>query len=413
MQLGHQQKQCRMCKSGNLYRFLDLGFAPASDAILSQQDLQEPETRFPLNVLQCQDCGLTQLGYVVHPEVLYGDKYKYESSITSTGKEHFFSMASSICQKLGIAKDSLVVDMGSNVGVLLEGFKNVGMKVLGIDPAVHICTIANGRGIETWQEFFNLETAKKVVQAKGQASVVTGTNVFAHIDDKDSLVKGLDVLLKPDGVFIFEAPYLVDLLEGLEYDTIYLEHLEYLSVKPLVGFFKQYGMEVFDVEHYDIHGKSIRVFICRKGVKPISPNVQKYLDLETQKGVYTKSVLDAFSRDVQRHKELLLGMLRDIKKEGKKVVGISAPAKGNTMLNYCNIGTDTLDYITEKSTIKVGHFTPGMHIPIVKEELLLKDKPDYGIIFAWNFAPEIMKNNQAFAGQGGKFIIPIPKPTII
>ena len=411
MENGRVIKNCRMCRREKLYQFLDLGFAPPSDALLSLDDLSEPEVLFPLRVLQCEDCGLTQLGYAVDPTLLYGKKYKYESSITKTGKEHFFSMADSICQKLSLPKDSFVVDMGSNVGVLLEGFKNNGMRVLGIDPAPHIVKIANERGIETWQDFFNLETAKKIKQGKGLAKIVTGTNVFAHIDDKDSLVKGLQELLDKDGIFVFEAPYLVDLIENLEYDTIYLEHLEYISVKPLLPFFQKYDMEVFDIEKYDIHGKSVRVFICRKGSMSISDNVTHFLKIEEETGVYKKEVLDNFAKKVALHKGKLVNLLRDLKKEGKRVVGISAPAKGNTILNYCKIGTELIDYMTEKSVIKRGCYTPGMHIPIIGEEDVT-DVPDYGIIFAWNFAEEIMKNNKDFHEKGGKFIVPIPEPII-
>lgn len=412
MDNGHIVKNCRMCGSQKLYQFLDLGFAPPSDALLSLDDLNEPEMLFPLRVLQCEDCGLTQLGFAVNPELLYGKKYKYESSITKTGKEHFFSMADSICTKLNIKKQSLVIDVGSNVGVLLEGFKNNGMNILGIDPAEKICKIANERGIETWQEFFNLETAEKIKAKKGKAKIITGTNVFAHIDDKKSLMEALDLLLEEDGIFIFEAPYLVDLIDNLEYDTIYLEHLEYISLKPVVAFFKNNNMEVFDVEKYDIHGKSVRVFVCRKGKRFISENVFKFLKLEDEKGVYKKEILDNFAKSVSRHKEELIELLQRLKQEGKKIVGISAPAKGNTILNYCKIGTDLVRYITEKSIIKRGCYTPGMHIPIVGEEKIIVDKPDYGIIFAWNFAEEIIKNNKGFSEKGGKFIVPIPKPII-
>jgi len=412
MENGHIVKNCRMCGGKKLYQFLDLGFAPPSDALLSLEDLNEPEMLFPLRVLQCKDCGLTQLGYAVNPELLYGKKYKYESSITKTGKEHFFSMADSICNKLNIQKQSLVIDIGSNVGVLLEGFKNNGMNILGIDPAEKICKIANERGIETWQEFFNFETAKKIMSKKGKAKIITGTNVFAHIDDKKSLMEALDLLLEEDGLFIFEAPYLVDLIDNLEYDTIYLEHLEYISLRPVVEFFKNNNMEVFDVEKYDIHGKSVRVFVCRKGKKTISENVLNFLKLEEEKGIYKKEILDNFAKDVSRHREELIELLRRLKQEGKKIVGISAPAKGNTILNYCKIGADLVSYITEKSIIKRGCYTPGMHIPIVSEEKIIADKPDYGIIFAWNFADEIIKNNKDFSDNGGKFIVPIPKPVI-
>ncbi len=409
---GRKINKCRMCDSENLYLFLDLGFAPPSDALLSSDELDEPELIFPLKVVQCEDCGLTQLSYAVNPKYFYGEKYRYESSITETGKKHFFSMADSVCEKLNIPKSSLAIDIGSNVGVLLEGFKRNGMNVLGIDPAPKICKIANERGIETWQEFISPDVASRIVSEKGKAKVVTGTNVFAHIDDKAGLIKALDVVLDDDGVFIIEAPYLVDLIDKLEYDTIYLEHLEYTSIKPLVAFFKNHNMEVFDVERYGIHGESVRVFVCRDGKKDVSENVTNLLKLEEEKGVYKKEVLDDFARRVGQHRENMLNLLRDLKKDGKRIIGISAPAKGNTILNYCKIGTDLIDYMTEKSMIKQGHYTPGMHIPIFGDEKMYEDKPDYGVIFAWNFAKEIMKNSQEFLKQGGKFIVPIPAPIV-
>ena len=412
MENGHIVKNCRMCGGQKLYQFLDLGFAPPSDALLSLDDLNEPEMLFPLRVLQCEDCGLTQLGYAVNPELLYGRKYKYESSITKTGKEHFFSMADSICKKFNIQKQSLAIDIGSNVGVLLEGFKNNGMNVLGIDPAEEICKIANERGIETWQEFFNLKTAQEIMAKKGKAKIITGTNVFAHIDDKKILMQALNSLLEEDGLFIFEAPYLVDLVENLEYDTIYLEHLEYISIKPVIEFFKKHNMEVFDVEKYDIHGKSVRVFACRKDKMPISENVATFLKLEEKAGINKKEVLDNFADKVFLHREKLVDLLRKLKKDGKRVVGISAPAKGNTILNYCKIGPELIEHMTERSLLKKGRYTPGMHIPIVGEEEDVANQPNYGIIFAWNFAEEIMKNNKDFHDKGGKFIIPIPDPTI-
>jgi SAM-dependent methyltransferase len=409
---GRYMRNCRMCNSENLYPFLNLGFHPPSDAILSQNDLEEPEITFPLKVVQCQDCGLTQTSYVVNPKLLYGYKYKYESSMTETGKSHFFNMADSISSKFVFKENPLVVDIGSNVGVLLEGFERNGARVLGIDPAPEICKKANERGIETWQEFINSKVASRIVNKKGKAKIVTGTNVFAHIDDKKEFMNSLDVMLDDEGIFVFEAPYLVDLIDNMEYDTIYLEHLEYISVKPLIGFFKKYGMDIFDIEKYDIHGKSLRFFSCRENRIPISDTTTKYLNLEDEKKIYKKETLDDFAQKVKDHRNELVNLLRDLKKEGNKIVGISAPAKGNTILNYCKIGTDLIDYITEKSDIKQRHYTPGMHIPIIGEDQLLKDRPDYGVVFAWNFANEIIKNNKEFAERGGKFIIPIPSPII-
>lgn len=411
--LGRLLKDCRMCGSISLYEFLDLGFTPPSDALLRKEHLNEHEIMFPLKIAQCQDCGLTQLIYAVNPKHLYNDKYLYEASITKTGKKHFFEMADSICQRENLQPGDLTVDLGSNVGVLLERFKNNGMETLGIEPAPRICDIANQRGIESWQEFMGEDVAKRIVSEKKKAKVISGTNVFAHIDDKSGLMKAIDTALDEEGIFVVEAPYLVDLLDNLEYDTIYLEHLEYLSVKPMFNFFKENNMDLFDVEKYDIHGSSVRYFMCRKGKRPISESVEQLIELENQKKVYCKQRLETFARDIYNHRTKLNNLLHELKHDGKKIVGISAPAKGTTLLNYCKIGPETLDYLTEKSIIKRGKYSPGMHIPIVGEERLAIDKPDYGLILAWNFGKEIMANNQEFQKNGGKFIIPIPEPRII
>lgn len=414
MELGRILKNCRMCESSDLYEFLDLGFSPPADGILNKEEIKHPETLFPLKVAQCQNCGLTQLTYVVNPEILYDEKYSYESSITETGKKHYFDMANSICSKFNLL-GSLAVDIGSNVGVLLEGFKRNGLNVLGIDPAQKVVKIANERGIETWKGLMSEEIARKIVQEKGKAKIVTGTNVFAHIDNKNDLMGSLKILLDDDGIFVIEVPYFIDLVENLAYDTIYLDHLEYISVKPLVNFFKKHGFEIFDVEKYDIHCKSIRVFIGKNGKREVSENVKKLLELEEEKGIYRREYLDKFADEVKNHKKEFLELLRDLKNQGKKIVGISAPAKGNTILNYCKIDSDLIDYMTEKSILKKDHYTPGMHVPIISEEKIYRENPfpDYGIIFAWNFAEEIIKNNQEFLKRGGKFIKPIPKPIIM
>ncbi len=413
--LGRELENCRMCDSRNLYEFLDLGLMPAADGILSVDELNKEEFFFPLKVAQCQDCGLTQLTYAANPSLLYGEKYKYESSMTETGIKHFLRMADSIKGKLNLPQGSLAVDIGSNVGVLLEGFKKNGLNILGIDPAPKIAEIANRKGIETWQEFISPTISRRIVEEKGRAKVVTCTNVFSHIDDKKGLMESVNILLDDDGVLVIEAPYFVDLIENMEYDTIYIDHLEYLLIKPLISFFDKYNMEVFDVEEYPIHGGTLRVFVGKKGRRNIEQNVRKLLDLEERRKIYEKETLNAFSMKVKEHKNQFLSLLKDLKKQGKKIVGISAPAKGNTLLNYCEIDNNLIDYMAEKSSIKVGHHTPGMHIPIMAEEKIYNEErfPDYGIIFAWNFASEIIKNNQEFLRRGGKFIIPIPKPIII
>ena len=404
---------CRMCKSPSLTQFLDLGFTPPSDQFLRKEQLLEPEVYYPLKVMVCSECGLAQLSYVVSPEVLYRHDYPYESSLTKMGQLHWAEFAQTTVKRLKLGSDDLVVDIGSNVGVLLEAFKNQGTRILGVDPASNIVRIAERRGIETLNEFFSIDVARKILSEKGHASVITGTNVFAHIDDLDSLMKSVDILLNEHGVFIIEAPYFVNLIKNLEYDTIYHEHLSYLSVKPLLRFFSRFGMEVFDIEQRDIHGGSFRVYVSRAGKMPISPVVFELLKSEEEMGVHTLNLLNQFSQAVQHNREELVWLLRQLKHDGKRIVGVSAPAKGMTLLNYCRIGTETLDFLTEKSKLKIGRVSPGMHIPVVPDDKLLEEVPDYALLLAWNFAEEIMGNLSSYRDRGGKFIIPIPRPRIV
>lgn len=404
---------CRMCQSRNLHKFLDLGFTPPADQFRRKDQLAEPETHYPLEVYMCEDCGLAQLGYVVSPEILYRNDYPYESSITKAGHEHWGKFAKRVVQSLDLKKDDLVVDIGSNVGVLLEAFKNEGMRIQGVDPAANIVMLAHERGIDTICDFFNSETVEKITTEKGKASAVTATNVFAHVDDVYALMDDISVLLKNDGVFIFEAPYFVNLLKHVEYDTIYHEHLSYLSVKPLVSFFKKFKMEIFNIEQVDIHGGSFRVYIDRIGVRKVSDVVSKMLKEEDDMRIYSKEVLSDFAQKVENNRSELSWMLQTIKQKGQRIAGVSAPAKGMTLLNYCRIGNETLDFITEKSTLKIGRFTPGMHIPVQPDSYLLEKKPDYALLLAWNFSKEIIANLDEYRKQGGKFIIPIPSPKIV
>jgi len=404
---------CRMCRSNNLYKFLDLDFTPPADQFRRKEQMKEQEIYYPLEVYMCDDCGLAQLTYVVSPEILYRNDYPYESSTTKTGHAHWKSFAKEVVGKFGLGKDDLVVDIGSNVGVLLEAFKDNGVTVQGVDPAANIVMLAQKRGLDTICDFFNSESVDRILSEKGRASVITGTNVFAHIDDLPMLMSNIKRLLKKKGVFIFEAPYLVNLIKKIEYDTIYHEHLSYLSVKPLINFFAQHGMEVIDILLVDIHGGSFRVYISEKGIYPVADIVNRLLEEENTMGLYTHATLDKFSAEVKKNREELTWLLHSLKREGKSIVGVSAPAKGMTLLNYCRIGNDWLDVVTEKSKLKIGRYTPGMHIPVVSDDYLLEKQPDYALLLAWNFAEEIMKNLDEFRKRGGKFIIPIPMPKII
>jgi SAM-dependent methyltransferase len=410
---GKKSTFCRMCKGTNLKKFLDLGFHPPSDRFLSKKELKEPEEFFPLDVFVCSDCGLMQLEYIVSPQILYRQHYPYESSTTLGGRKHFYKMAQDIYREYALGQKSFVIDVGSNVGLLLSGFKEQGMRVLGIDPAPQIAEIANRNGIETIPEFFSSKIAHSIVRKKGKADVITATNVFAHIDDLDDFMEGVRVLLKPKGILVIEAPHALEFIKNLEYDTIYHEHLSYLAVKPLKKFFEKFGMSLFDVKRFDIHGGSLRYFVGRKGAYPISPRVNKFIKLEEGERIFSLGRLRRFAKGVETHRKKLLKLLERLKKNGNRIAGISAPAKGNTLLNYCGIDNKILDYITEKSKIKIGLYTPGTHIAISPDSQLLRQKPDYGLILAWNFAEEIMANNDEFKKQGGKFIVPIPEPKVI
>jgi len=272
-----------MCESKNITKFLDLGFSALSDNFLTSEQLNLPETTYPLNVFICNECGLFQLGYVVQADLMFNENYPYDSSTTKTGREHFNSMAFEICDKFNLMKNSFVIDVGSNAGVLLKGFKSKGIRVLGIEPSSNVAKIAKKQGIETLIEFFSSKLVNKILEKYGKASVITGTNVFAHIDDLHDFVKTCDKLLKDEGIIVIEAPYVVNLLENLEYDTMYHEHLSYLSVRPIVNFFKKFDMEVFDVEFQKIHGGTLRYFIGRKGQRKILDSVNRFLVTEENK----------------------------------------------------------------------------------------------------------------------------------
>ena len=313
-----RNKICRMCKSTKLHKFLDLGFSALSDGFLTKDGLDKLEILYPLNILICKTCGLCQLGHVVPPEYMFNENYPYDSSTTKTGRDHFTNMGYDICKNFNLKANSLIIDVGSNTGVLLSSFKSKNMKVLGIEPSSNVADIARKNGIETTTDFFSEKLAKKTVKKYGKASVITATNVFAHIDNLDDFMNGAKILLKENGIIVIEAPYLVNLIDNLEYDTIYHEHLSYLSVKPIRRFCKKHKMELFDAEMKKIHGGRIRYFIGRKGKRPISKNITKFLKLENDKKIYSNIQLANFAKKVKSHRTELMKLLFDLKKSGKR-----------------------------------------------------------------------------------------------
>jgi hypothetical protein len=410
---GFFRKDCRLCHSADMKTFLDFGMHPHSDGFVAAENIDDAEPFFPLAVDLCLDCGQVQIHYVVSPDYLYGNEYLYDSTITQTGRTHFGKMAQSIVETYHIPTGSLAIDIGSNVGLLLSGFRDQGMRVQGVDPTPRMTAIAIENGIDTITECFSSDVARRIVAKKGKAAVITGTNVFAHIDDLDDVMVGIDILLEDKGVFVIEAPYLADMLDKTEYDTIYHQHLSYLSVAPLSRFFARFGMVIANVEHTSIHGGSIRIFIAHQNAFDVHPVVLDMIQQEQQQKLHSLERMHRFANDVYKQRADLITMLVNLKNEGASIAAIGAPAKGSTLLNFCGITSALIDFTTEKNTLKVGRFTPGTHLPIITDEMLIELQPDYALILPWNFAPEIMKNLQAYKDKGGRFIVPIPSPHIL
>jgi SAM-dependent methyltransferase len=404
---------CRMCGSSDLELFLDLGLTPPADEFRTREEAAAPQVYYPLEVYLCMQCGLAQLGLVVRPEVLYQHDYPYESSTTQAGRTHFALFAKDVVARFGLGADDLAVDIGSNVGVLVQGFLDAGVRAVGVDPAPNIVEIARKNGIMTFCDFFGARAVASVVAEHGKAAVVTGTNVVAHIHDLDAMMLAVNDLLTPNGAFIVEAPHFLRLINSLEYDTIYHEHLSYLSAKPLVNFFRKHGLEVIDIVQMGIHGGSFRVFVARKGSWPVMSSVDQMVREEENASIHRLPTVKAFAAAVDQHRSKLVSLLLELRGAGKRLAGISAPAKGMTLLNYCNIGPSILEFVTEKTSLKIGRFTPGGRIPVLPDAALRERHVDYGLLLAWNFAEEIMANLKSYREHGGRFIVPIPTPRVV
>lgn len=406
-------KYCRLCKSKNLTLVLDLGKTALANSFLNKKQLSNKELFFPLGLNFCSDCGQLQISHVVNPELMFRN-YVWVSSTSHVTREHFKEYAEESFEKLGMKKGDLVVEMGSNDGVLLKPFKELGAKVLGVDPAKNVAKRATSSGIETLPYFFDTKIVKKIVKKYGKAKLVSGNNVFAHIHDLDEIVLGVKNLLENNGVFVIEFPYLIDFVKKNLFDLVYHEHLSYLAVAPLNKFFKSHNMEIFKVIKTPVHGGSVRLFIQKIGGKyKINNSVNKFINAEKVSKLDTLQTYIRYAKSIRNNKENLIKLLKDLKRKKKKIVAFGAPAKGNTLLTYFNIDTKILDYIVDDSSYKHNLYTPGTHIPIYSPEKLEIDKPDYIFMLAWNFADDLMKRLKDFKKSGGKFIIPVPKPHII
>ena len=402
--------QCYICSSTNLINFLNLGNHPPPLNFVTKERLLDKNEAFPLQVFFCSNCGLVQLGDAVDPKIMFKE-YLYTSGISTAFRTHLESFTEKLVERFSPNKDDLVIDIASNDGTLLQFFKNSGLRVLGVEPS-NIADIAKENGIQTVNDFFNEEVAKQILDENGQAKIITITNAFAHIKDLDSLMNGIKILLKEDGVFVSESQYLVDILEKLEYDTIYHEHLRYYSLKPLIQLFEKYDMEVFDCERISSHGGSIRVYASRKGKFTKSNNVKNIIDYEDKLKLSEIETYHEFAKKIYDNKNKLISLLSKIKADGHRIVGISAPARSSTILNFCNINSENLDYIAEKSILKIGKFTPGSHIQVVDDNQLVIDQPDFALLLSWHLSDSIVAKIRD-DGFKGKIILPLPEPKII
>jgi len=406
---------CRLCGSTKAPLIFSLGETPLANEFVDREHRGQPQDRFPLDVHLCEDCGHVQLLDVVDPERLFRN-YVYVSSTSPVFVEHFRRYAEAMLELTGMPAGSQVVEIGSNDGVLLRFFKEAGMRVLGIDPARAIASQATTSGIETLPEFFTLDLARRLKRQGWEASLVTANNVLAHADDLHTIIDGVAHLLKPDGLFVFEVSYLLDVFENVLFDTIYHEHLSYHSVKPLVGLFERHGMELIDAMRVDTHGGSLRGLAKLKGAHwPRQPRVTDLIALEDSHGLSEPSTYQGFFEQTQQHKQDLVGLLRQLKAQGKRIVGFGAPAKATTFMFHFGIGPDLIETIIDDSPWKQGLYSPGHHIPVVSSSCLYDGahKPDYALILAWNFAPSIVTKHKAFLEEGGHFIVPLPRVEII
>lgn len=399
---------CRSCGHPNLVPILDLGLQPLANNLPRPEDLGKPEPRFPLCLAVCPGCWLMQITELVPPVTLFSE-YLYFSSFSDAMLRHARLAVERYVAEFNLGPRSFVIEIASNDGYLLQNFVAARIPCLGIEPAANIARVARQKGIETLEAFFGLDLARQLAAEGRSADLVLGNNVFAHAPDTNDFVAGLAAVLRPHGRVILEFPYGVDFLERTEFDTIYHEHVFYFTLTPLVPLFERHGLEIFHVERIPIHGGSLRLFAGRRGEHPVQESVAALLALEEQQGVRSLEWYRGFADRVTRLREELVRLLRSLKERGHRLAAYGAAAKGSTLLNYYGIGTDLLDFVADRSPYKQGRLMPGVHLPIRPPETLLQERPDYTLLLAWNFADEILAQQEAYRKAGGRFILPIPE----
>lgn len=403
---------CQSCRSDALKSVLFLGLVPPVNTMVPVGQVAEEQSAYPLELMRCEACTLVQIGLEVDPEVLFPHSYPYLSGSTRILRDNFADLFRRTKEVLGLAEGDLVVDIGSNDGTLLSNFMAGGCQVLGIEPS-QAGDLANQRGIRTVTDYFGLESARRLSAQYGKARLVTAANVFAHIGDVHQVIDGILEFLAPDGAFVSENHYLGGLIETVQYDTVYHEHLRYYHLGAMVPMLGAHGLEIFHVERIPTHGGSIRVYSARKGSRPVQPSVAEMLQEEIRTGVADGSRLTAFSKAVLQSKLDLHALIAPLKRAGARIYGIGAPSRASTLINYVGLDDQILDAVMEVSTSnKLNKYIPGTRIPVLDEAMLYRDQPDYALFLSWHIADELAVNLKR-NGYKGRFIVPLPEPRII
>lgn len=405
-------KTCQICNSDKLHTILDLGHQPLCDSLLSESMLNEPEKSYPLRMIWCENCTGAQIDYCVDGKEVYYPDYPYKSGVTKELVEYQVNISHSLIKKYNLQPGELVVDVGSNDGTLLSGFKNTGIRTVGVEPT-NIAKIANANGIETVQAFFDIKTSETVKEKHGSASVIVTTNTFAHMQTLGEVIMGVYNLLKDDGVFISETHYLLDAVQGGQFDTVYHEHLRTYTLRSLIDLFNQYDFTVTDVERGDRYGGNIRVHVTKGKNRKVSTEVAKLLKVEEEAGMGKLATFEKFAKRVKTARLEFMDFLISTNKVGKRIVGNSCPGRSSTLLNYYGVDSELLPYLAEQpASLKLGKYLPGKHIPVVNNQRLIDEQPDYVILLAWHYAKSIMDQLKA-RGLKSDFVIPLPDFKIV